>query len=241
MKNRDLMLLAAGTHTDPHTVLGAHPHPDGTAVRALRPHAETVSVRVGGVDHPLKPLGHGVFAAVVPYPDLMDYRIVSTYPGGQTVLGADGYRFLPTVGELDLHLIGAGRHERLWEVLGAHPHRYTTLDGAVQGTSFAVWAPNARGVTVIGDFDGWSGNTAPMRSLGSSGIWEVFLPGIEPGTKYKYRVHGADGRTVDHADPLAFATEPPPRPRRWSPRATTSGTTMPGSTSVRPLIRPARR
>ncbi|WP_406271169.1 1,4-alpha-glucan branching protein GlgB [Nocardia sp. NBC_00881] len=210
MKNRDLMLLAAGTHTDPHTVLGAHPHPDGTAVRALRPHAETVSVRVGGVDHPLKPLGHGVFAAVVPYPDLMDYRIVSTYPGGQTVLGADGYRFLPTVGELDLHLIGAGRHERLWEVLGAHPHRYTTLDGAVQGTSFAVWAPNARGVTVIGDFDGWSGNTAPMRSLGSSGIWEVFLPGIEPGTKYKYRVHGADGRTVDHADPLAFATEPPP-------------------------------
>ncbi|MEU4343242.1 1,4-alpha-glucan branching protein GlgB [Nocardia sp. NPDC023852] len=210
MKHRDLMLLAAGTHTDPHTVLGAHPHPDGTAVRALRPHAETVSVRVGGVDHPLKPLGHGVFAAVVPYPDLMDYRIVSTYPGGQTVLGADGYRFLPTVGELDLHLIGAGRHERLWEVLGAHPRRYTTLDGAVQGTSFAVWAPNARGVTVIGDFDGWSGNTAPMRSLGSSGIWEVFLPGVEPGTKYKYRVHGADGRTVDHADPMAFATEPPP-------------------------------
>ncbi|MGO4613654.1 1,4-alpha-glucan branching protein GlgB [Nocardia sp. 2YAB30] len=210
MKRRDLMLLAAGTHTDPHTVLGAHPHPDGTAVRALRPHAETVSVRVGGVDHPLKPLGHGVFAAVVPYPDLMDYRIVSTYPGGRTVLGADGYRFLPTVGELDLHLIGAGRHERLWEVLGAHPRRYTTLDGAVQGTSFAVWAPNARGVTVIGDFDGWSGNTAPMRSLGSSGIWEVFVPDVEPGTKYKYRVHGADGRTVDHADPLAFATEPPP-------------------------------
>ncbi|WP_327113182.1 1,4-alpha-glucan branching protein GlgB [Nocardia sp. NBC_01730] len=210
MKRRDLMLLAAGTHTDPHTVLGAHPHPDGTAVRVLRPHAETVSVRVGGVDHPLKPLGHGVFAAVVPYPDLMDYRIVSTYPGGQTILGADGYRFLPTVGELDLHLIGAGRHERLWEVLGAHPRRYTTLDGAVHGTSFAVWAPNARGVTVIGDFDGWSGNTAPMRSLGSSGIWEVFVPGVEPGTKYKYRVHGADGRTADHADPLAFATEPPP-------------------------------
>lgn len=241
MKRRDLMLLAAGTHTDPHTVLGAHPHPDGTAVRVLRPHAETVSVRVGGVDHPLKPLGHGVFAAVVPYPDLMDYRIVSTYPGGQTILGADGYRFLPTVGELDLHLIGAGRHERLWEVLGAHPRRYTTLDGAVHGTSFAVWAPNARGVTVIGDFDGWSGNTAPMRSLGSSGIWEVFVPGVEPGTKYKYRVHGADGRTADHADPLAFATEPPPRQRRWSPRATTSGATTPGSTGVRPPIRPARR
>ncbi|MFI9504273.1 1,4-alpha-glucan branching protein GlgB [Nocardia sp. NPDC052566] len=204
------MLLAAGTHGDPHTVLGAHPHPDGTVVRVLRPHAETVRVRVGGVDHPLESLGHGIFAAVLPYPDLMDYRIVTTYRGGQTALGADGYRFLPTVGELDLHLIGEGRHERLWEVLGAHPRRYTTLDGEVSGTSFAVWAPNARGVTVIGDFDAWSGNTAPMRALGSSGVWEVFVPGVESGAKYKFRVHGADGRTVDHADPLAFATEPPP-------------------------------
>ncbi|MBF6189572.1 1,4-alpha-glucan branching protein GlgB [Nocardia sp. CDC186] len=210
MKRRDLMLLAAGTHTDPHTVLGAHPHPDGTAVRVLRPHAETVSVRVGGDDHELKSLGHGVFAAVLPYPEIMDYRVVTTYPGGRTVIGADGYRFLPTLGELDLHLIGEGRHERLWEVLGAHPRRYPTLDGDVAGTSFAVWAPNARGVTVIGDFDGWSGNTAPMRALGSSGIWEVFVPGVEPGCKYKYRVHGADGRTVDHADPLAFAAEHPP-------------------------------
>ncbi|UGT69735.1 1,4-alpha-glucan branching protein GlgB [Nocardia gipuzkoensis] len=210
MKRRDLMLLAAGTHADPHTVLGAHPHPDGTAVRVLRPHAETVSVRVGGVDHALKFVGHGVFAAVLPYPEIMDYRVVTTYPGGQTIVAADGYRFLPTLGPLDLHLIGEGRHERLWDVLGAHPRRYTTLDGDVSGTSFAVWAPNARGVTVIGDFDGWSGHTAPMRALGSSGIWEVFVPDVGPGAKYKYRVHGADGRSVDHADPLAFATEHPP-------------------------------
>ncbi|MGV9822340.1 1,4-alpha-glucan branching protein GlgB [Nocardia xishanensis] len=204
------MLLAAGTHPDPHTVLGAHPYPDGTVVRVLRPHADTVAVRVGEVDHALKPLGYGIFASVLPYPDLMDYRVVTTYPGGPTVVAADGYRFLPTVGELDLHLIGEGRHERLWDVLGAHPRRYTTLDGPVDGTSFAVWAPNARGVTVIGDFDGWSGNTAPMRALGTSGVWEVFVPGIGVGEKYKYRVHGADGRTVDHADPLAFATEHPP-------------------------------
>ncbi|MFE9324604.1 1,4-alpha-glucan branching protein GlgB [Nocardia sp. NPDC052278] len=210
MKRRDLMLLAAGTHTDPHTVLGAHPHPDGTIVRVLRPHADTVFARVGGVDHPLKSLGHGIFAGVVRHPDLMDYRIVTNYQGGQTIISADGYRFLPTVGELDLHLIGEGRHEHLWDVLGAHPRHYTTLDGEVDGTSFAVWAPNARGITVIGDFDGWSGNSAPMRSLGSSGVWEVFVPGVGVGTKYKFRVHGADGRTVDHADPLAFATELPP-------------------------------
>lgn len=210
MKRRDLMLLAAGTHPDPHTVLGAHPHPDGTVVRVLRPHADTVSARVGGEEHRLDSLGHGVFAAVLPYPELLDYRIVTTYPGGQTVVGADGYRFLPTLGELDLHLIGEGNHQRLWEVLGAHPRRYTTLDGEVHGTSFAVWAPNARGVSVMGDFDGWSGAGTPMRSLGSSGVWELFVPGVGPGTRYKFRVHGADGRIVDHADPFAFATEVPP-------------------------------
>ncbi len=210
MKRRDLMLLAAGTHPDPHTVLGAHPHPDGTVVRVLRPHADTVTARVGDEEHRLDSLGHGVFAGVLPYPELMDYRIVTTYPGGQTVIGADGYRFLPTLGELDLHLIGEGNHQRLWEVLGAHPRRYTTLDGEVHGTSFAVWAPNARGVSVMGDFDGWSGAGTPLRSLGSSGVWEVFVPGVGPGTRYKYRVHGADGRIVDHADPFAFATEVPP-------------------------------
>ncbi|WP_405133266.1 1,4-alpha-glucan branching protein GlgB [Nocardia sp. NBC_01388] len=210
MHRRDLLLLAAGTHPDPHTVLGAHPHPDGTILRVLRPHAETVLARIGELDQPLEHIGHGVFEGVAPLHELWDYRIVTSYPGGRTVIDADGYRFLPTLGELDLHLLGEGRHERLWDVLGAHPRRYPTLDGEVTGTSFAVWAPNARGVAVIGDFDGWSGNTAPMRRLGGSGVWEVFLPGIGAGSKYKYRVHGADGRTVDHADPFAFATELPP-------------------------------
>ncbi|WP_040860480.1 1,4-alpha-glucan branching protein GlgB [Nocardia niigatensis] len=210
MNRRDLLLLAAGTHPDPHTVLGAHPHPDGTVIRVLRPHAETVAARIGDVDHPLAHREHGVFETVVPFPELWDYRLVTTYPGGRTVVDADGYRFLPTLGDVDLHLLGEGRHERLWEVLGAHPKHYPTLDGTVSGTAFAVWAPNARGVAVIGDFDGWSGNTAPMRKLGDSGVWELFLPGIEAGALYKYRVHGADGRTVDHADPMAYATETPP-------------------------------
>ncbi|MGV9412841.1 1,4-alpha-glucan branching protein GlgB [Nocardia sp. NPDC003693] len=210
MNRRDLLLLAAGTHPDPHTVLGAHPHAGGTTVRVLRPHAATVHARVGDRDLPLEHIGHGVFEAVLPFEHLWDYRVVAVYAGGRTVVDADGYRFLPTLGELDLHLFNEGRHERLWEVLGAHPRRYTTLDGEVTGTSFAVWAPNARGVAVIGDFDGWSGHTAPMRRLGGSGVWEVFLPGIEPGDKYKYRVHGANGHTADHADPMAFATETPP-------------------------------
>ena len=210
MNRRDVMLLAAGTHTDPHTVLGAHPHPDGTVIATLRPHADAVSARIGGVDHRLEHLGHGIFEGVVEFADLWDYRLVVSYPGSRTVLTADGYRFLPTVGELDLHLLGEGRHQRLWEVLGAHPRSYTTLDGEVTGTSFAVWAPNARGVAVFGDFDSWHGASTPMRRLGASGVWEVFVPGVTPGTRYKFRIHGADGRTVDHADPLAFATEVPP-------------------------------
>ncbi len=210
LDRRDLLLLAAGTHPDPHTVLGAHPHPDGTAVRVLRPAAESVSVLVGGVDHPLGSLGHGVFTAVLPYPEILDYRVVTVHPHRPATVTADGYRFLPTLGELDLHLIGEGRHERLWEVLGAHPRTYRGLDGEVAGVSFAVWAPNARGVTVFGDFDRWQGGTWPMRSLGGSGVWEVFVPGAAPGDRYKYRVHGADGRITDHADPLALATEVPP-------------------------------
>jgi 1,4-alpha-glucan branching enzyme len=206
----ELALLAAGEHHDPHRVLGAHPHPDGTLIAALRPHAEAVHARIGGVDHPLEHLAHGVFAAVVPVRDLMDYRLAVDYPGGNRVVAADGYRFLPTLGELDLHLFAEGRHERLWECLGAHPRSYTTPDGVVSGTAFAVWAPNARGVTVVGDFDGWAGNAAPMRSLGSSGVWELFVPDVGAGALYKFRVRGRDGRVVDHADPFAQRTELPP-------------------------------
>jgi len=206
----DLARLAAGEHHDPHSVLGAHPHPEGTVVRTLRPGAEKVAARIGGIDYPLEPVGHDVFSALVPQFDLADYRLVVTYPFDHTVVVADGYRFLPTLGELDRHLFNEGRHERLWEILGAHPQHYDTPDGPVAGTSFAVWAPNARGVTVVGDFDGWGGRTAPMRVLGSSGVWEVFIPGVGPGDLYKYRVHGHDGSVLDKADPMAFAAEVPP-------------------------------
>ncbi|NUT45896.1 MAG: 1,4-alpha-glucan branching protein GlgB, partial [Saccharothrix sp.] len=122
----------------------------------------------------------------------------------------DPYRWLPTVGELDLHLIGEGRHERLWDVLGARVRAYDTPNGTVSGVSFAVWAPTARGVRVCGDFDGWDGRANPMRSLGSSGVWEIFIPGVPEGTRYKFRILGRDGGWHEKADPLAFATETPP-------------------------------
>ena len=202
--------LLGGSHHDPHSVLGAHPHPDGTVVRVLRPHADGVEVvREGGEGVPLvKVHDSGLYSGVVPGPP-SDYRLAVRY-GDRVDIVDDPYRWLPTLGEIDLHLIGEGRHERLWEVLGAHVREYDTPAGPVSGTSFAVWAPTAQGVRVTGDFDGWSGWAHPMRVLGSSGVWELFVPGIAPGTRYKFRILGQDGRWRDKADPLAFRTEVPP-------------------------------
>jgi 1,4-alpha-glucan branching enzyme len=206
----DLDLLARGEHHDPHSVLGAHPHRAGTIIRTLRPQAELVAARIGGVDYPLQHVANGLFSALVPIRDLADYRLVVTYPGAGPIVTPDGYRFLPTLGELDLHLFKEGRHERLWDILGAHVRSYTTPDGDVTGTSFAVWAPNARGVTVIGDFEYWAGDRTPMRALGSTGVWELFVPDVGEGTRYKFRIHGSDGVVRDKADPMALRTEIPP-------------------------------
>src|ERR1700712_5872367 len=195
----ELRRLLAGEHHDPHSVLGAHAHPDGTAVRGLRPHADEVTVLADGGEYPLEPSAGGLFHGLMPAPG--DYRLRVRY-GDHSVISDDPYRWLPTLGEFDLHLIREGRHERLWDVLGAHLRSYSTPGGVVQGTSFAVWAPHAGGVRVCGDFDGWSGVATPLRSLGSSGIWEVFLPGVGAGTRYKFRLLGPDGRWHEKADPM---------------------------------------
>ena len=216
-----LAAVAEGRHHDPHAVLGAHPHPDGAAVtyRALRPFARTVAVVRDGDGERIE-LAHvrdGVFAGAGPLPRRAgvaagDYRLEVTYPGetGEDVVEVhdDPYRHLPTLGELDLHLIGEGRHERLWEVLGARVRRDGS--GGRLGTSFAVWAPNARAVRVVGDFNGWTGRTHAMRSLGGSGVWELLVPGVEHGARYKYEILGADGAWQQKADPLARWTEAPP-------------------------------
>lgn len=204
----DIDRLLAGSHHDPHSVLGVHAVGTGFAARALLPGAKTVALLVGDQRYPMEPVIDALFAVAVPeHPG--DYRLEIGYDG-DTVTTDDPYRWLPTVGELDLHLIGEGRHERLWEALGAHPRSYDTPGGAVDGTSFAVWAPNARGIRVIGDFNGWDGRGHAMRSLGSSGIWEIFVPGVGAGSCYKFRILGADGNWHEKADPMAFGTEHPP-------------------------------
>ena len=211
----DLNRLLAGEHHNPHAVLGAHEYGDHTVVRAFRPHAVEVAALVGDERYVFSHIDSGIFAVALPFTDLIDYRLEVSYQGGGDVPDmhtvADAYRFLPTLGELDLHLFSEGRHERLWDIIGAHPRSFKTADGVVEGVSFAVWAPNAKGVSLIGEFNHWDGNEAPLRVLGSTGVWELFWPGFPVGGHYKFRVHGADGSVSDRADPMAFATEVPPQ------------------------------
>ncbi|MET9505338.1 1,4-alpha-glucan branching enzyme [Streptomyces sp. NPDC006622] len=197
--------LSHGTHHDPHAVLGAHPAPGGIAVRVFRPHALSVTVVTDELRADLHDEGDGFFSGLLPLPEVPAYRLVIAYE--ETVQETeDPYRFLPTLGDLDLYLIGEGRHEELWTVLGAHP----MVHEGVSGTRFSVWAPNARAVRLVGTFNFWDGIAHPMRSLGSSGVWELFVPGIGEGELYKFDITRPDGSRTQRADPMARRTETPP-------------------------------
>ena len=206
----ELESLVRGDHSNPHAILGGHPGEAegrrGVAIRAFHPGATSAELILSdGARIPLRSIHPaGVFAAFVAgrtWP--FSYRVRFRSADGESREREDPYRFLPTLGELDLYLIGEGTHYRLWECLGAHPR---VVDG-VSGVSFAVWAPNAVRVSVIGEFNHWDGLTLPMRSMGASGIWELFVPGLEPGTLYKYEVKTKAGDLRVKTDPLAFAME----------------------------------
>ncbi|MET9421480.1 1,4-alpha-glucan branching enzyme [Streptomyces sp. NPDC006540] len=199
--------LLSGGHHDPHALLGAHSVRGGVELRVLRPHALSVTVLAKGLRTELNNDGDGLFSGVLPQRTTPDYRLLVTYEGHEDGFEVeDPYRFLPALGELDLHLIGEGRHEELWRALGAHPMTHQ----GVTGTRFTVWAPNARGVRVVGDFNFWDGSGFPMRSLGATGVWELFLPGIGEGALYKFEIMRPDGSYTQRADPMARRTEVPP-------------------------------
>ncbi len=151
----------------------------------------------------------------------LHYRLEVDYGDDGTFTIEDPYAFTPTIGELDQHLIGEGRHEHLYNKLGAHVLEHQ----GIQGTAFAVWAPSARAVSVVGDFNMWDGRLHAMRSLGSSGVWELFLPELEPGERYKYELLDADRELRLKADPYAQEAEHPPQTAsivfrseyRWGP------------------------
>ncbi|SHN31968.1 1,4-alpha-glucan branching protein GlgB [Actinacidiphila paucisporea] len=203
----DRRRLLAGEHHDPHALLGAHPESKGIRIRALRPYATGVAVVTANGDRvETAPEGDGLFSVLLPGTEVPGYRLAVAYEGADEILTEDPYRFLPSLGELDLHLIGEGRHEQLWKALGSEPMTHA----GVAGTRFAVWAPNARGVRLAADFTFWDGTSLPMRSLGSTGVWELFVPGVGPGTAYKYDIARPDGSHGMKADPMARATEVPP-------------------------------
>ena len=196
----ELDLVVNGESGDPHHVLGYH---DGT-VRAFRPGAESMRVLLPSGDAAEMKRVHeaGVFAAEIPSESAAGYRLAASY-GKEIYEYQDPYRFWPTLGDVDLHLLAEGRHRRLFTVLGAHVRTHQDIDGC----SFAVWAPNARSVRVVGDFNDWDGRVHPMRSLGSTGIWELFVPGVGEGQRYKFELLTTAGHIRLKADPLAFAAE----------------------------------
>ncbi|MEV6073658.1 1,4-alpha-glucan branching enzyme [Streptomyces sp. NPDC052069] len=197
--------LLAGEHHAPHDLLGAHLTRSGVVLRVLRPFAHSVTVLGQGLRTELYEDGDGFFSGVLPVPAVPEYRLQVAYEDDEIEV-QDPYRFLPSLGDLDLHLIGEGRHEELWTALGAR----TMEHQGVAGTRFTVWAPNARGVRVSGDFNYWDGTGFPMRSLGSTGVWELFVPAVGEGTLYKFDICRPDGSHTLRADPMARHAEVPP-------------------------------
>jgi len=199
--------LVSGSHPRPHEALGQHPIDGGFVIRAVRPLASAVAaVRADGTRVELSHVADGLWHGFAPAPG-QAYVLETSYEGAPSWTAEDPYRFVPSVGEVDLYLWGEGRHEQLWHVLGAHfrPHEDVT------GTSFSVWAPHARAVRVVGDFNDWNGVGHAMRRLDDNGVWELFVPGLEPGVAYKFELLTQSGEWVKRADPMARYTEVPPQ------------------------------
>ncbi|MEP6835815.1 MAG: 1,4-alpha-glucan branching protein GlgB [Gemmatimonas sp.] len=210
LREEALAVLLRGAHRTPHGILGAHlaqqDGVNGVVIRALFPSAVNVGVVLAGSDASLAMDDHqnGLHTLFLPGRTMpMRYRLRIGQPDGSSIERDDPYRFLPTVGELDLHLFGEGRHLRLWEKLGAHPR---VMDD-VSGTAFAVWAPNATRVSLIGSFNAWDTRVHPMRALGTSGVWELFVPGVGANALYKFEIKALSGALRVKTDPMAFQME----------------------------------
>jgi 1,4-alpha-glucan branching enzyme len=215
LTKEELYSLLKARNRAPHQLLGMHKLGDGSGivVRAYLPDAAKVEVQpVLEKDKPAFKLtqldASGFFEGVSKdATSIYSYDLVITGSRGDTRRTRDAYSFLPTLGETDLFLFGKGDERRIYEKLGA---QLRVIDG-VHGTSFAVWAPNARRVSVVGDFNGWDGRYNPMRMLGASGVWELFVPGVGEGAHYKYEVSDSHGNLVLKADPYGFFFEAAPK------------------------------
>ncbi|MFN3674093.1 MAG: GlgB N-terminal domain-containing protein, partial [Bosea sp. (in: a-proteobacteria)] len=205
--------LASGQWGDPFAILGPHQGKNGRFIRVFLPGATAVALRQSGGEVALAPSSpSGLFVGTI---ENGPYQLAIAWPGGEHVT-EDPYSFGPILGDLDLHLIGEGRHLRLTEALGAN---LAEIDG-VRGVRFAVWAPNARRVSVIGAFNSWDGRRHVMRRRGDSGVWELFVPRLGSGELYKYELVDRDGHLLPHkGDPVGRAAELPPGQASIVPRA----------------------
>jgi len=198
--------LLEGRLSDPFAVLGPHRTAEGPVVRTFQPGAKAVEVLSRATGRRLGRLadaGGGLFTGSVS--KVEPYRLRIDWGGGVQET-EDPYAFGLVLGDLDLHLFHQGSHWGLAEVFGAQPR---SMDG-VEGVAFSVWAPNARRASVIGDFNSWDGRRHPMRLRHDAGVWELFIPRLGPGARYKFELIGAGGELLQKADPLARATEKPP-------------------------------
>ena len=198
--------IVEGRHGDPFSVLGLHKRDGKWVVTAFVPGAEKLWVLTGKTGKATEAThwGQGLFLCVLPRKS--DYRLRGQANGIEWDFD-DPFRFGPVLGEMDEYLLGEGTHKRLWKVLGAH---LITHEG-VEGTHFAVWAPNAERVSVVGDFNIWDGRRHPMRRRGPTGVWEIFVPGLGEGSTYKYEIRGPGGVLLPlKADPVGYGSEHPP-------------------------------
>jgi 1,4-alpha-glucan branching enzyme len=207
-----LTALTEGTHHDPFSVLGPHREAGRVVIRAMQPAARAVEVKLveTGTVHRMGRYEPGLFQVALPSIEgdaIPDYRLRVTFAAGHAIEIDDPYRYGRILSDYDLHLYGEGTHKRLFEKLGAH--RVTV--GPAAGVHFAVWAPNADRVSVVADFNGWDGRVHPMRQLVPSGVWELFVPDVPDGEKYKYEIRSRNGAVLTKSDPFGFAFEAPPR------------------------------
>jgi len=202
--------IAGARHPDPFSVLGPHLELGHVTVRVCLPAAESVRVLPDGGKPVEAKKTHpgGVFEAAIPGAEDVNlhYRLSVTYPGGHVAEIEDPYRFGRIITDYDLYLFGEGNHTRIHDKLGAH---LVTL-GSTEGVHFAVWAPNATRVSVVGDFNDWDGRVHPMRRLGVSGVWEIFIPVARLGHRYKFELRVRSGEILIKADPFGFEFEVPP-------------------------------
>ncbi len=195
----------AGTHSDPFRILGPHRVGDDLEVRIFRPDARKIDIalkREAKETIAAEEIhSDGFFCAIVPGATRdLDYQLRITTSDGSEHLVRDPYQYGPIMGEIDLHLFAEGQHWQIYEKFGAHLRAI----GDAAGVYFAVWAPNAQRVSVVGDFNGWDGRVNPMRKLLGSGVWELFLPGAGEGAHYKFEIRTQAGALLLKSDPFAF-------------------------------------